>query len=814
MNAINPRKNSFGRYDRITIGKAVYRYLRTDEDGAHQLQVCKDGLLEDSYLRITDAKIAEMMRRRNFKVEPAYFSKALDELRARHDSTDLLALSEEDARTVFWKLEWCIRFHDARTSPRSAFRPTMTPKDLQTFIDNEKVAINRWYTRRFNEPRPLGRPVVVGVDENGEEIREAKTFDYPSPSSLRNWLRLYARTGERMAAFAPRYYRCGNRKQLDTEYSRLIDECVLHYAHRSQPTRKDILDRVEVELLKLRKQRKESFKLVSQSTIDRRIAKLEPFHVVAGRLGEDRALRKFLLVGRGPEAHYPLHRVEMDDWEADLMTLLIDSGSWEMMDETQRAQVKRVRCTVTIAIDVMTRCIVGFNVSETTPSTPGAKAALRSITVDKTRLARYAGVKEATWHMCGRPEGLFTDGGPVFQNEFREAAKHCGIDYSRPDPDPRKRGHVEAFFRYLRRFCRFFTGQTFSNVVAKGDYPAEAFASLTVEEFRNALIKFIVEVYHNAPRRPLNRKTPAEMWARETENYAPAEVTPAQRLYAFGFKQRKVALDGQGVLHLNISYNSAALGEIWKSFANGNQIKDRRSVRVDLVIDPGDLGHVFVHVPRQLIAQLQAFAPAQMHGEFLEVPALHRGHQGRTLAEHLLDNAGIRKYVQEQRDLKGQIIRIEANESLTELGRRAAVRAGVASHMLTAKDYEHLVTKFRRKAVQATEDDPIGDDPSTAGPAHGTVVARGRRTGRRPEPPAPHDPTETAADPAAPPEEPTRPPGDAAGEQGVDPAAIQPEAAPDQKEPDNPPNQARGPARPARRDMPRPSRGINDGDDD
>ena len=808
MNAITPRKNSFGRYDRIIIGKAVYRYLRTDEDGAHQLQVCKDGLLEDAYLRITDAKIAELMRRRNFKVEPAYFSKALDELRARHDSTDLLALSEEDARTVFWKLEWCIRFHDARTSPRSGFRPTMTPKDLQTFIDNEKVAMNRWYIRRFNEPRPLGRPVVVGIDENGEEIREAKPFDYPSSTALRNWLRLYARTGERMAAFAPRYYRSGNRKQLDTEYSRIIDECVLHYADRSQPTRKDILDRVEVELHRLRKRRKEPFKLVSQSTVDRRIAKLEPFHVMAGRLGEDRALRKFLLVGRGPEALYPLHRVEMDDWEADLMTLLIDSGTWELMDERQRAQVKRVRCTVTIAIDVKTRCVVGFNVSETAPSTPGAKAGLRSITEDKTRLARYAGVEEATWEMCGRPDGLFTDGGPVFQGEFKEAAKHCGMDVTRPDADPRMRGHVEVFFRYLRRFCRFFTGQTFSDVVKKGDYDAEGLASLTVEEFRKALIKFIVEVYHNSPRRPLLGMTPRQAWARYTEDHQPAEVTPAQRLYAFGFKEHNVSLDNQGVLHLNISYSSAALGEIWTKFANGRPLKERRAVKVDLVIDPGDLGHVFVHVPRQLIPHMQSNFPAQMHGEFLDVPALDRRNVGRTLAKHLLENEGIRKFVWEQRDLKGEIIRIEANESLTELGRRAAVRAGVATHLLTAKDYERLVKKFRRKAAHVTEGDPIGDDPSTAGPAHGTVVAAGRRKGPKPEPPAPLDPFETAVEPA------TLPAPDEAAPPAEDTIhnEVQPEEAP--PDPDDPKPAPAQPVRPARRDMPRPSRGINDGDDD
>ncbi len=660
MNAITPRRNTFGRYDRICIGPAAYRYVRKDEDGAHQLQMTRNGLLEDRYLRITDEKIAELQRRKNFKVEPRYFAEATDELRARHDDTDLLALSEEDARTVLWKNEWCDRFNQARISPESAFRPNITPEDLQTFIDNEKNTIHRWYIRRFREPRPIGRPMVVGYEANGDEIREPKPFDFPSPTALRNWLRLHARTGERMAALTPRYHRCGNRKQLDTEYSKIIDKCVLHYADRSLPTRKDILDRVEIELNKLRKRRKEPLKLVSQSTVDRRIAKLEPFYVAVGRLGEDRAMRRYAAVGRGVEAFYPMHRVEMDDWEVDLMTLLVDAGTWERMSDAQRAAVQRRRCIVTAAIDVKTRCIVGINVSESTPSTPAAKAALRTITEDKTRMAKYAGAKDS-WEMHGRLEGLFTDGGPVFMGEFREAAKHCGADYTRPDPDPRMRGHIEAFFRYLRRLCRFFTGQTFSNIVVKADYDAEAMASLTVEEFRKALIRFIVDVYHNRRHWGLANLTPRLAWEAYTEDHLPEEMTPAQRLYAFGFKERGVRLDKQGVVYLDIRYHSAALGEMVMKLGNGRKLQDGLPVaNVDLVIDPENLGKIFVQIPREHIRYMQGFAPVAMHGAFLEVTAVDRRFQGETLARRLARNEGVQAMVRKAQ-LNGDVIRIEAS---------------------------------------------------------------------------------------------------------------------------------------------------------
>ncbi|SMQ85903.1 Integrase core domain-containing protein [Devosia lucknowensis] len=724
MSANTPKKNVFGRYDRILIGPATYRYVRKDENGDHQLQLAVDGLLQHSYRRITDAQIAEQQRRKNFKVEPKYFAKALDELRARNDSSDLLALSEDDARSVLWKLEWCRCFHEARTSPSSGFRPNITPKDLKTFIDTFKAEINRWYLRRFSEPRPAGRPVVVGYDDNGEDVKERKPFDHPSPSTLRNWLRLYERAGDRMAAFAPRYYRCGNRKQLDTEYSRIIDKCVLHYADRSQPTRRDILDLVEIEIHKLRKRRKEPLKLVSQSTVDRRIAKLEPFYVEMGRYGKDRTMRKYLMVGRGVEVDLPFERVEMDDWEVDLQTLAVDAGTWENMNEQQRAAVKRVRCIVTAAIDVKTRCIVGINVSETAPSTPAAKAALRTITQDKTALAKYAGAQDP-WEMHGRPDGLFTDGGSVFMGEFRDAAMHCGIEFTRPDPDPRQRGHIEAFFRYLRRVCRFFTGQTFSNSVAKADYTAEEYASLTVEEFRKAVIKFIVDVYHNKPHRGLRRLTPRAAWERDTAEYSPAQVTDAQRLYAFGFRHPDVSLDKQGVLYLDISYRSDPLSELLKKLGS--------SAKVDLVIDPENLGQVFVHVPRTYQKHMRAFAPIEMHGQFLEVPAHNSRFKGKTLAEHLLLNEGINQFVREQ-NRKKQTIRIESNESLTLSGRRAAVRAGVPSHSLTAKDYEVVTPRYRRKVRQSTGEDPIAKESTPSGEAgFGKIIGVSKRTRPRPE---------------------------------------------------------------------------------
>jgi putative transposase len=751
MNAITVRHQAFGRYDRIQIGKANYRYVRWEEQGeaggVHILQLTADGLLQDSFRPLTDKQIAELQRRKNFKVEAAYYTKALNELRLRHDDSNLLALSEEEARTAMWKTEWCVRFHKARISPTTSFRPKLTHDDIKTFIEGEMHYMNRWYIQKFKEPRPLGRPVVVA--EGDGAVKERKPFDYPSPSGLRNWLRLYERTGNRMAAFAPRYHRCGNRAQMDAELSAIVDKCVLGYADRGCPTRSDIHDQVEIAVKDYNKKHKDRPPAkVSQATVNRRISNLEPFFVDVGRLGVDRAVRKYTLVGKGVEVDLPLERVEMDDWEADLHVLLAPTEIWTRMTKEQRAAVARVRCTVTVAIDCRTRCIVGLNVSESTPSTPAAKATLRSITQDKAEMGKYGGARR-DWPMFGKPDNVFTDGGPVFQGEFHEAVAACGLDPTRPDPDPRQRGTIESFFRYLRRSCRYFTGQAFSNVVVKADYDAEKMASLTVDEFRKAIIRFIVDIYHNRKHRGLAGETPYSAWHRLTgKSGPPATVTPAQCRAAFGFRHDDVAVDNQGVFYLGISYNSEALGEILMKRGFGT--------KVTLIIDPEDLGTVFVLVPANIRKHLQSRFPMEMHGEFLEVPAVDERFQGVTLSARLLGNQDVLDFVK-QSQKEGDVYRIDANEALTEKGKKAAQRAGIPTHLLTKAAYERVVAKFRVTGRQSTGERVVGDEPvSTDQNSLGKVVATSKRNRpkvapKQTQPEALANPPEAPADPAVPP---------------------------------------------------------------
>lgn len=325
---------------------------------------------------------------------------------------------------------------------------------------------------------------------------------------------------------------------------------------------------------------------VSERTIRRRIGKLGAFERDAARYGEDYAIRKYLPVGEGLDISVPMQRIEMDDWTADLHTLIIGTKEWEKLSDKQKAKVPRCRCTITIGIDVATKTIVGFNLTVEDPSARGAAAAARSTMIDKNAWAREARTM-SDWPMFGRPEKIVTDGGPAFQNQnFRMAVRRALTGRALPDKDPRMRGTIESFFRGFRRICRFFAGRAFSNVVELGDYKAAEMASLTVEQFRHACILYIVDRYHHQKHRGLEYGTPYAAWRKLSA--AGLAMPPSRSNLRLAFGQTyEATLDKNGVLLFGNSYQSDELNELLKLQGIG---------RVRMIGDPNDLDAVFVYV--------------------------------------------------------------------------------------------------------------------------------------------------------------------------------------------------------------------------
>jgi transposase InsO family protein len=414
----------------------------------------------------------------------------------------------------------------------------------------------------------------------------------------------------------------------------------------------------------------------SHNAIRRRIHAIDPFMVDAGRKGPDYALRKYTPVGKGLQITTALGRVEMDDWEVDLHTLVEKSSIWKALSPGQRKLVPRVRMSFTAAIDCASRCIVGFNMSVNSPSTATTKPALRSVMVDKTELAAAVGAK-ASWHMRGRPRMVATDGGPAYGSEFDDAAMRVNIGRVVPEQDPRMRGTVEAFFRFMKRLCRYFAGRAFANVVERGDYAAEQLAALTVGEFYRTLVVFIVDYYHLRPHRGLEGRTPYAKWEELAKAGLPPDPSEEQLAIAFGLRRKQRTISKHGVEFLGIPYNSPELSRLFLKLGKK---------KVDMIVEPEDLGYQYILIPKDLRGRIEG-VPEDRH--FLKVHSVDGTGEGKTLSAVLMARRDVREFLRKEQE-QGRAIRIEAHRHFLDLAEGVRRRAAIATHEITEKTMDVL----------------------------------------------------------------------------------------------------------------------------
>ena len=515
--------------DRLTIDNVHYRFRRK-EVGKYLFQLVSGGLLvEDTCISKTEGELYVLLDEGRATHEVAYYSQALTLIRNRsNDNPNLPNINESRLRAMFWKGAWVRRYLDVFGASERALTQGWGEDDIRAFIESERDSIHRWYLRTFGETRPPGKRIPN---------QERKLFDYPAPSTLRLWLSKTQDHGRGPHPLADNYGNCGGRKdQLNPEVRKVLEFRVDRYKSAERPDATSVVEAVMADLTAMNIEGRRSGVnrlTIHPSTVYRHVNRLNPFECDVARIGHTQATIKWTGVGRGLLVKRPFERIEIDDWECDLHTLLASHPAFAAMTEKQKAMVPRIRCTVTIAIDVFTRMIVGWNLTPGYASTATAKAALKSIFDDKTAVARSLGAT-SDWSISGNFETIVSDGGPAFGADFEHACYVAGGGRAVPEQDPRKRGTIESFFRLFRRACMGFAGRTFSNVVEKGDYPSEALASVTVDQFVRAVVVFISDCYHHRPHWGLRGMTPASAWQHfvETDEEGIAPVPARERVLA------------------------------------------------------------------------------------------------------------------------------------------------------------------------------------------------------------------------------------------------------------------------------------------
>ncbi|OLS46932.1 hypothetical protein BV379_00595 [Rhodovulum sulfidophilum] len=343
----------------------------------------------------------------------------------------------------------------------------------------------------------------------------------------------------------------------------------------------------------------------SERTIERRIDFLDPFEVAVYRDGIDQARMDFGVSSGGLDLLFPLERVEIDEWKADIRTLFQRLGIWNELPADLREEVPSGRRWVYAAIDCSTRCILALAVCDR-PNADTARRVLGQILEDKTEAARAAGA-EGVWDFFGTPHLICADTGSAFSADmFVTAVNFLGSAILFPPVKiPELRSRIERLFGTMtRQITPWLPGRVFENPKARGDYPSEARTILTDEELTRILTIWVVDHYHQQPHRGLpGGQSPASRWRELVQKYGVTEPPDLNtRRVALGYEFERVP-SSLGVTFLSNQYSCPEMVQFWRR-NKGKPIKLR--------IEPSNIGAISVQIETEWF-----LAPA-LNGEELE----------------------------------------------------------------------------------------------------------------------------------------------------------------------------------------------------
>lgn len=165
------------------------------------------------------------------------------------------------------------------------------------------------------------------------------------------------------------------------------------------------------------------------------------------------------------------------------------------------------------------------------------------------------------------------------------------------------RGTIERLFQTCGTgLLPRLLGRTFSDVVERDGHPAEERACLGPEDLCFALVRWIVDIYHNTPHTGLGGRTPLRQWETDhADGNVPLRAAPDARSkrLAFGIPLSRMATR-EGVTVLGVRYHSEALAR---------SIVAKGPREIDLRWDAEDIGVI----------------EACIDGEWRPTPAVHDG---------------------------------------------------------------------------------------------------------------------------------------------------------------------------------------------
>ena len=237
------------------------------------------------------------------------------------------------------------------------------------------------------------------------------------------------------------------------------------------------------------------------NTIRARVSEISEREALRKRGYREKARNKFTPVpGQFPNADYPLAVVQIDHTPADII----------LVDDIYRKPIGRP--TITMAIDVFSRMVVGYYLSFEAPSSTSVGMCVAHAILPKADWLVLHKV-DATWPVSGLMTTIHVDNGSDFRSEsFRNscAMYNIRLEY-RPVKQPRFGGHIERLLGTFLKEFHALPGTTFSSIKERDEYDSEKHATMTKSEFETWLVTLICKVYHKRIHSGIGM-TPEKKW--------------------------------------------------------------------------------------------------------------------------------------------------------------------------------------------------------------------------------------------------------------------------------------------------------------
>ncbi len=632
------------------------------------------GVLEEVF---THDDMASIAARGDFVHQRGFYAEAGAFARDRSGVTSLNDLPPGERATVLWKMHFCDKFiaMEARGEAKRS------DASMQAAIDALKAEAMKLDVARIGD----GERVRKKRSGTASTVREA-----PCPRTLRTWLKVYEAAGHRPHALRDGYRRCGNATpRLAPEVYALVAKHAKGFICETRPTLVTIQANLEVELKAMNAARAQqdlpALEAPSMKVLRKAVDRLPTFAVYAGRHGPAKARRRFGFVTGAPDATRPGERTEMDEWSAHLQKILVETGVWATLPDAER-RLLTARMMVCFNIDCATRCVLGIAMG---PTATGAlaKATLKACVSDKALVAAAAGAA-TPWDMALNFEAVVTDGGSgLTSDEYISAVRDLGARHDvPPGGTPQRRGRIERFLRTIDlNLLPHFTGRTFADVSEKGDYDAQARASLTLEAFWNALVRWVVDVYHNTPHEGLGGETPRQAWIRLTGLFGVIPPPgPDQRRAIFGVEvERVVTL--RGIEFLGLHYSDRDLAE---------DVLSRGAFTATIRVDEDDLGAVSLRVG----------------DAWRRLPCRTEGAAGTSLAVWVETAADLRRRFADEAALTHGVV-LDAIAAIKGIARDAERAVGIHRTAPTAAELKRIEDEVLCGFTVPTDPEPAATAP-------------------------------------------------------------------------------------------------------